>query len=453
MVHQTVGPASYRDKVPYYPQVKTSRGDPLPQIPTAGKSPTGKNTTVSQAMQYEFDPNNSRPPTPPEIKKYRRSFKQEPGKRFINTGVFDQNFPESSTRYGCRTIKGDRVGDAFDQVPHSELSDFLNEQKESIYRSNVREPLGASYNRGHVLPGQTSEENYRFGQVTSTSESSKDLIYFKDGIPDKRARSSRSPPLEEHQSAFTSEREVTRPVDRNYDWDSLGIDPLKHRFGKVSSPLINGVKQALTKEDTTSIGSKRVEQIKQATHDHLGKARPQRGALRQLGEHYVHGKTMLPDEWGVKKCIHGAYSEQEQEPDRDLGRSTRSLAVLEQIPADSTRVYGVPTIRHDREKPKLRSVADPFNYGDESNAQGLLYPNRFAHDGVNNSDFLAIRDQQEIRELFRRIGQNWSDEEFQSLCDAAERDFGGISADSVRHAWNKQRNSSRLQAAGSSIGS
>ena len=135
MVHQTVGPASYRDKVPYYPQVKTSRADPLRRVPTAGKSPTGQNTTVSQSMQYELDPNNSRPSTPPEITKYRRSFKEQPGKRFINTGVFDQKFPAPSTRYGCRTIKGDRVGDAFDQVPHSELSDFLNEQKESIYRS------------------------------------------------------------------------------------------------------------------------------------------------------------------------------------------------------------------------------------------------------------------------------------------------------------------------------
>ena len=37
----------------------------------------------------------------------------------------------------------------------------------------------------------------------------------------------------------------------------------------------------------------------------------------------------------------------------------------------------------------LYDFASPF-LGNESNAQRLLYPNRFARDGVNNSDFLEV---------------------------------------------------------------
>ena len=99
-------------------------------------------------------------------------------------------------------------------------------------------------------------------------------------------------------------------------WEST---PCNTVLGKVNAPHIDGVKQALTVVNDTAIGSKQVEQVKAATHDRLGRGREKRGALRQLGEHYVHGKTLLPDEWGVKKMYFRGVFQQRAGPRQRLG--------------------------------------------------------------------------------------------------------------------------------------
>lgn len=153
------------------------------------------------------------------------------------------------------------------------------------------------------------------------------------------------------------------------------------------------------------------------------------------------------DEWGMKKSITGDYSINEQMPDRDLGISTRRLAKNSQVPENyEDRAYGVPSIRYDLKPPSKRSVADPHNYGNESNCKGLLYPTRFAVDGVDEEDFIAVRSKQEVRDIYIRMGVTYEDAQFDRLCDMATRDFGGLSVDSFRHAWNKSRMESTTPA-------
>jgi hypothetical protein len=71
--------------------------------------------------------------------------------------------------------------------------------------------------------------------------------------------------------------------------------------------------------------------------------------------------------------------------------------------------------------------------------QDLVFPSRFAFDGVEQEDFVMVRPRGEVRTLFKALGAEFSDEHFVRLCEMAERDFGGLSADSFRHAWNKSR--------------
>lgn len=91
----------------------------------------------------------------------------------------------------------------------------------------------------------------------------------------------------------------------------------------------------------------------------MGHHRPLRGNLAELSPDYVYGKRVEQDEWGVRKCIIGDYNLEEQQPDKDLGKSTRKLNTLTQLPAnhDEGRAYGVATIRHDKAAPATRSVA------------------------------------------------------------------------------------------------
>ena len=133
------------------------------------------------------------------------------------------------------------------------------------------------------------------------------------------------------------------------------------------------------------------------------------GAVKNLG----YGNTKVPGshvygmpsqsgpEWGVRECI-GNYTPDEQLPDKDLGRSIRPG--WRNVSANERRVFGVPSIRSDIPAPALKSVADHQNYGDEVGTGPLLYPPRFADEGVTQADFLTATSKEEIADIFRCAG-------------------------------------------------
>jgi len=175
----------------------------------------------------------------------------------------------------------------------------------------------------------------------------------------------------------------------------------------------------------------------------LGQGRKTRGALRDLGEDFVYGhRPRGRDDWDAKKCLQGQYAEHEQLPDKNLGVSSRKITQLEQIPPEhSGRSYGTPSIRLDLPRPTIRSVADDQNYGDEPNGKGLIYPENFACDGVSEEDFRIQRTPNQIRAVFKAMGAEFTDAEFQRICELASKLYEGVlSVDSFRHAWNKSRN-------------
>lgn len=393
--------------------------------------------SAAQCVRPDIDPRNQRPPTPERMKRYRKSYQRQPGRHFITPGLVDQQIPANHFRYGVRLNKGDKVQETLEQLPMTELQNFANDEAESMYHSHIREPLGKSYNRGHILPDATKQPDFRFGQAGSSSETSKALIYFDEKLMDQRV--SQQYPSKDPQ--WHREREITRQVDRNYDWTSAHIDPMTQRFGKTEVAEKNGVASALKHDPLeTQIGSKRVHEIRNYSHDRLGQAREVRGTLRQLGSDFVYGRASTPDEWGARKCIGGGYGLDEQLPDKDLGVSTRQLDPYTSVPFEKgTHTYGTPSIRADITAPRLRSVADPQNYGDEHNAKGLLYPSKFAHDGVEESDFLRGREPLEIRQLFLKMGTAFSDAHFDRICETAKADFQVLSCDSFRHAYNKMK--------------
>jgi len=417
--------------------------DTAPFVSAAGLVKPGGTESTEQCLKSGLDPRNVRPRTPPEIKKYRDSFQNQPGLSFIHPGLVNQPLPPPHHRHGVKTTTGDHVGDSMFQVPPTELGDFVNSLKEAKYLSNVREPVGVSYSRNHKLPEETKQNEFPgFGKSSSTSENAKNLIYFDEPIPDNRIISKKSQRAAEPHDYHTRERDVTRQLDREYDWEKAKINPKTHRFGKTEPLEPNGVATALTWADNIEIANKRVQQVQAIQNDYLGRTRELRGAVRGLNPDFAFGGAQVPDEWGAKKCISGAYAPEEQLPDKDLGVSLKKLSKLPMVPAEvdmgGARVYGIPSIRGDLQPPALRSVADgTTNYGDEVNAKGLLYPSTFTFDGVAESEFLLIRSEGEIRVLFERMGLKFDTGSFKAICDRARRDFGALSADSFRHAWNK----------------
>jgi hypothetical protein len=94
-------------------------------------------------------------------------------------------------------------------------------------------------------------------------------------------------------------------VSRGYDWSSPGIDPRTHRFGVVARDGMNdGVAQSIkqVRPTETKIGSSRVEQVKDALNDPLGRQRNVKGTVRDLPPDFAFGSRAAPIDGSL--CIH-----------------------------------------------------------------------------------------------------------------------------------------------------
>lgn len=84
------------------------------------------------------------------------------------------------------------------------------------------------------------------------------------------------------------------------------------------------------------------------------------------------------------------------------------------------RTYGVPTVRSDLPAPHLRRVSDRTNYGDESDAYGLVNPSIYSQRGVYETDFFMSRSKDEMKRILENIGVNMTPEMFESIWQIAE---------------------------------
>ena len=121
--------------------------------------------------------NTQAPGTPEHIKKYRKSFQNQPGLKQVHYGMVGDNQRADNFNYGKATGKSELVGEVMKAQNLSGLADFHNDLKEGQYESHKREPLGKSYVRGHNLPGAVENPEFKFGVATVGSESAKDVLY------------------------------------------------------------------------------------------------------------------------------------------------------------------------------------------------------------------------------------------------------------------------------------
>jgi hypothetical protein len=139
------------------------RVDPLTAgVRAAGHSNVVSSDSTKQNLQSEiYFPAE---PTPRPVAKYRKDL--VPGNRWKHPGAFEDPVPGARGEYfGIKTCKGESV-DRTLQAQHREgHALYLEEQKNRVYLTTKREPLGQSYLRGHVLPSCTSEPTFKFGKA------------------------------------------------------------------------------------------------------------------------------------------------------------------------------------------------------------------------------------------------------------------------------------------------
>jgi hypothetical protein len=289
-----------------------------------------------------------------------------------------------------------------------------------------------------VLPEKYEKDpNARFGVQTASSESVKSILYSGHGIEgDPQA------------IPAISEAEVAKQKDRKYDWKNM--NPKDFRFGRPAEnadlSASHGVTSCLRLADPNAaadIKSDRPQQVGNVWHHEVGRRRPLTDSVAKLGPDFVFGQRGAAPDVSVRDVIHGSYGHDEQQPDRDLGRTVKALNPLYQpqppTPRGSDRPFGVPTVRSDKAVPALRSVSDDTNYGNEPTATKLMCPAKYGVQGVSDDDFAKPRSRQELRTLFALIGKNFSDDDFARICTEAEAE-ATLSVKSFRAADAKLNN-------------
>lgn len=213
---------------------------------------------------------------------------------------------------------------------------------------------------------------------------------------------------------------------RNYDWATTQVDPNTHRFGATEKEdLREGVRKALqpaldeTQQQPATITTKLHADYKAAAVDRLGVVKQLGTGERDLAPDHTFGVPSLRNgvrEPGVEELMKLSLSEEQQQPDADLGKSLREG--YRNI-APEGRVFGVPSIRTDMSLPAKRSVTCTRNYGNEPDARQLLRPPLSVERGVHEAHYIQLRTKEEVQDIVQDAEINLTPDQFDAIFDMA----------------------------------
>jgi len=370
----------------------------------------------------------AKPQTPEHIRKWRKSNFLDPGKRVIHPALIDdfKNVDDQNVVFGITAQDGEscHVEDVLNLLPEGECEKVVLELKEAEYKSSQLEPLGRSFYRGHKQPEFTQASDFRYGVTSAKSnEDAKSLLYPGESVKvenNEDTARTKANYIKSHRSYLPGEQKR-----RDYNWP---VDPLTTVFGDKGENFAlrrssRGVHDALH-SNMDCIEKRQLKQNIPVSEDHVF------GIT-------THGNSdnNMEDCQGVMR---GNYSEQEQMPDKDLGKSVtpgfRNVI-------SGMRTFGCPSVRTDIPKYGRTSVADAQNYGDDVNAEYLLRPGRYATIGVEGSDFSILRTRDCLKSVFMESDSFKMDGElfdnlFKSVCDSN----GMASVEKIQCAYNNNNN-------------
>lgn len=108
------------------------RIDPIPNIRAAGRIIAMGDDGTHAALNH----NGAGPGTPEHIKKYRKSFQNQPGIKQVHPGLVDDGVPVGDGyRFGKKTAASEQAGEVVKAQNLRGLADKFNDIKEGKYAS------------------------------------------------------------------------------------------------------------------------------------------------------------------------------------------------------------------------------------------------------------------------------------------------------------------------------
>lgn len=347
-----------------------------------------------------------RPKTPERVRKWR--VVTEPGARVLPPGQRDGGV-DATLRYGARG-SGNRDSGIFGGParPPSPLRDFVDEQVEGAYPSRRRA----------ARTGPPVDADKAFGCTTKHSESAGEVIWTaeRDATPEGAVAPPRRP--------------------RGTDLAGLGIDREAHAFGgrrgreNDASTHTGTSADMLRTFDMSEVNELAAEADRRRAELSARRRREPPPDIR------FGAKGAASDVWDARACILGDYAAEAIAPDETVGVSMRRRSLVatgNMPPGANERRFGVTSIRSDLPPPRVRSVADVNNYGDEVGGKSLLYP-------TGSESLVAPRAAADARAVLEDAGMGVDDETWARMLRSASAADGDetntVTVDELRQAYN-----------------
>ena len=189
------------------------------------------------------------------------------------------------TAFGRR---GQSNGSAAETIHSKEppLVSYYKEKKEAIYK---REPVGHSTKHNQFM-NTHQKGGVRFGITTKDSEDAKEVLYpvnFYDELQNSKEK-------EEIYKKSHQSWEAGEQINRNYEWDNSGVNPIDHRFGTIIEPEVDGAKKTVQNYYQPPAPRELVHDIEVPKEMHYNDGR-------------VFGVPGKADEHGSIDCIRGCW--------------------------------------------------------------------------------------------------------------------------------------------------
>jgi len=407
--------------------------------------PCGRSTVVpladSAARNVQPEIYYPAPPTPLHERRFRKS--RIPGEINVHHSLKDQKLPHEDFPLGMRCVRGSTTEDAVKAGQKFGIEEYKMGVAERCYESNVKEPLGKPYIRGHTLKMPEAG----FGKSDVIDSDSKMVIFPVDNP--KETEEQRLLYRRTHNHFNPGER-----INREYNWPEESKDEY-FRFGagqRARGPEGEGVRLALSMDVEDDGLYKKTRLVQRVCEDYRNVVRAPLGTkIHQMQgasgppfpADHAYGIKSTTSDTTARSCILGYYGLPEQLPDRDLGRCVKPGR---RNVTSEVRPFGAPSIRTDvpAPAPGRKSIADTVNYGDEPGAAALLNPQRFDEKGVPDSEFLLRRPRDELESLVNAGGYSLEeaamdfDKIWREARDLFEDDLDLVSLDAFLYIYSRQ---------------
>ncbi|XP_073424228.1 EF-hand domain-containing family member B isoform X2 [Dendrobates tinctorius] len=162
-------------------------------------------------------------------------------------------------------------------------------------------------------------------------------------------------------------------------------------------------------------------------------------------EGHLKPEDLILEEGASEKSLR-TLSKGNQTPKFNQTSSSRINATIGGPLSSCFQTHGIPSIRTDLAPPRFRRISDRTNYGDESNAFGLLCPSIFTQHMVYERDIFKSRTKEEMAQILHTIGVNMPDNIFEELWKLAEKRHpkGEVSVETMRSVLEDLQSNTKL---------